>query len=547
MLDEADALAEVQVKEETPELLATIPSVTVADLEKKEYEPPILVSEDREGTGVTVVLHEVPSSFGIIYVDFGVDISALDFDDIILLPLFARLIVDGGTHDYDDMKIAREIGKHTGGIDSEILVHPILSPNATTQYEIPSGDNFNAKLFLHGSASKDKSESLLALLSQIMFEARLDNQDRALGILRDIIANLERKLSAGGTQYSDSRIYARYTPSNFIEELYGGVTSIPKFHSILETAENDWSTLLARLQKMKDTIIKSDRKGMILNLTGEKSVLKHCGPIASHFLAKQLPERSSGSPLPDFATERHPWLEQAKKLMAETSPIRNEGKTYFAEKMNLVKVVHDNMQAHPVWPLPFVPGIVSSAQVNFVGAGGPFYNPGEDFSGGTAVVTQFVEFNDFMLQIRERRGAYGAFASLDKWTGLLVFMSYRDPNLGETLQVYESVPSYLIEVMQNAATAIPLINSAIIGTIGSLDGPAPQPNTAGWISLLRWLSGSTPKMRQQFRDDILATSNNDFLEYAKRFDSWNPTLAITGPKALLKKEKSLNLTLIDEV
>ena len=185
--------------------------------------------------------------------------------------------------------------------------------------------------------------------------------------------------------------------------------------------------------------------------------------------------------------------------------------------------------------------------MNFVGAGGPFYKPGESIPGSTAVVTQFIEFNDFFLQIRERRGAYGAFATLDKWTGLLVFMSYRDPNLGETLEVYESVPSYLVEAMQDSATAIPLINSDIIGTIGSLDGAAPQPNTAGWISLLRWLSGSTPKMRQKWRDDILATNNNDFLEYAKRFDSWSPTLAITGPKALLQKEKRLNLTLIDEL
>ena len=516
MLEEADALAENQVKEDAPELLASIPSVTVADLDKNAYEPPILVSEDREGTGVTVLLHEVASSFGIIYADFGVDISALDFEDIILLPLFARLIVDGGTDKYDDMKIAREIGANTGGIDDEILIDAILPPNATTQYRVPSGEHFHTKLFLRGSASKDKSEKLFELLSQIMFEARLDNQERALGILRDRIATLERMLSAGGTRYSTQRINARYTPAKVIEEIYGGVTSIPKWHSLLDTAENDWGALLARLQKMKSTIVKSNRKGMVLNLTGEKSVLAHCAPLSSRFLANQLPARTNESPLPDFATEPHPWLAQAKQLMAAESPIRNEG-------------------------------IVSSAQVNFVGAGAPFYQPGEDLSGSTAVVTQFVEYNDFFLQIRERRGAYGAFATMDKWTGLLVFMSYRDPNLGETLEVYESVPSYLIEEMQKAATAIPLINSAIIGTIGSLDGPAPQPNTAGWTSLQQWLSGSTPKIRQKWRDDILATGNNDFLEYAKRFDSWKPTLGITGPKALLEKEKSLNLTLIDEL
>jgi presequence protease len=111
-----------------------------------------------------------------------------------------------------------------------------------------------------------------------------------------------------------------------------------------------------------------------------------------------------------------------------------------------------------------------------------------------------------MLQIRERRGAYGAWATMDRWTGVLLFMSYRDPNLGETLQVYAYVPSYLKEEMENAATAVSLINSAIIGTIGSLDGSAPQPNSAGWLSLIQYLSGSNAEIRQKWREEILATN-----------------------------------------
>ena len=136
---------------------------------------------------------------------------------------------------------------------------------------------------------------------------------------------------------------------------------------------------------------------------------------------------------------------------------------------------------------------------------------------------------------------------MDRWTGVLLYMSYRDPNLDETLRVYATVPSYLKGEMESASKATPLINSAIIGTIGSLDGSAPQPDSAGWMSLTQYLSGSNAKMRQTWRDEIMATSDKDFLDYVQRLTSWEPTLSIAGPKKVLEREKYVNMTLIDDL
>jgi len=268
LLDENDKLTEKQVAEDPPELLASIPSVTADDLEKNGYEPPIVVQEDREGSGVTVLLHEVVTSFGIVWVDFGVDISMLEYDDIILSPLLARLMVDAGTGKYSDVQVAREIGINTGGIDAEILLDTILPQNTTAQYQVPSGDHFHSKLFMRGAAMRDKAPKLLELLAEIMFRPLLDSQERASGILRERISELEQELTSDSERFASQRLHARYTPFKFIEEKYSGVTSIPALREILELAENDWGTLLARLQKMKEAIVGSNRNGMILNLTG---------------------------------------------------------------------------------------------------------------------------------------------------------------------------------------------------------------------------------------------------------------------------------------
>lgn len=514
LLDEGEALAEIQVKDDSPELIAKIPSVTVDDLATTGYEPPMLIDEDREGSGVPVLVHEVVSSFGIVYVDFGIDISSLDFEDIFLLPLLTKLMLQGGTEKYSDVQIAREIGKNTGGIEGDIRFEAILSENVTASYLVPDGEHLHTKMFMRAAATKEKAVKLFELLAEITFKPKLDVRDLAVSILRDEISDKERMLAGGGTTFATKRLQCRYSPLYALMEKKSGLSSLPLLRTALDTAQNDWGNFLERLQKMKDAIVKSDRKGMVLNLTGDKHVLKHVTPLVSHFLKKRLPGRFSGPSLPDFQKEVHPWVAHAKEFMSKECPIRDEG-------------------------------ILSTGLVNFVGKGGHVYKTGEPVPGSMSVVTQYVEYNNFFLQIRERRGAYGAFADIDKWTGMVTFMSYRDPNLSETLQVYAGVPQYLDEQMKNPATAIPLINSAIIGTIGRLDGSAPQPNTVGYISLLQWLRGSTKEVRQTWREDILKTNNNAFLEYAKLLRQWEPSLAISGPKSVLEKEKSLNLTLMD--
>ena len=99
--------------------------------------------------------------------------------------------------------------------------------------------------------------------------------------------------------------------------------------------------------------------------------------------------------------------------------------------------------------------------------------------------------------------------------------------------------------MQHADTAVALINSSIIGTIGTLDGSAPQPSTIGRKSLLQYLGGSTAQIRQSWRDDILSTTMEDVLAYAERLQVWEPTLSIGGPKSLLEREPMWNMTLLD--
>ncbi|CAN0477720.1 unnamed protein product, partial [Hapterophycus canaliculatus] len=61
---------------------------------------------------------------------------------------------------------------------------------------------------------------------------------------------------------------ARYTVGGFIGELQGGVTYINTVKEMLDQAENDWPKMLARLQRVRATLL--SKKHFLVNLTGDK-------------------------------------------------------------------------------------------------------------------------------------------------------------------------------------------------------------------------------------------------------------------------------------
>jgi Zn-dependent M16 (insulinase) family peptidase len=61
------------------------------------------------------------------------------------------------------------------------------------------------------------------------------------------------------------------------------------------------------------------------------------------------------------------------------------------------------------------------------------------------------------------------------------------------------------------------VTKAIIGVIGDLDAYQ-LPDAKGYTSMLRYLAGETDADRQRMRDEVLATSAQDFKAFAGVLD-----------------------------
>lgn len=255
------------------------------------------------------------------------------------------------------------------------------------------------------------------------------------------------------------------------------------------------------------TIVNGNRNGMLLDMTGDQSVLDEAMNSAENFLLNMLPLDlgNPADPAPDFRATEHPWIKAAREEMTSSNPIHDEG-------------------------------IVVSTQVAYVGEGGQLYEPGDDVSGSTSVVSHYLTTGYMWDVIRAKYGAYGAYSSFSQTDGVHTMFTYRDPNKpDETLALFHAAADSILSdassetLTRNKNAAI---TTAVIGTIGSLDGSALSAASAGYVALIRYLRGESSVARQEWRNQIISTSIEDFVDFGNRMKSWkSPSQAIVASQS----------------
>ncbi|CAM9295585.1 unnamed protein product [Ectocarpus sp. 4 AP-2014] len=475
VIESTKLLKEAQAKEDSPEAKASLPTLAVSDLEREIKSIPIAVDSVQ---GIDVITHDLPSS-GILYADVGVDLSNIPLEDMPILGIFSRVMMETGTSEMDRVQLSRRIGSQTGGVYATFLADQpsaggaVADPGALKQY-----------LFLRGKAVADKVPDMLSIMFDVMTDANLDSQQRVVEMLKESKARLASSIQGSGHSFANTRLEARYTVDGYLGELQGGVTYVNTVKDMLDEAENDWPKMLKRLQRVRATLL--SKKQFLVNLTGDKSVLDGSSEAVSEFLSR-LPEETEGA-----ATNTAPLAEQVKLLQEKDE------------------------------------GFVVPTQVNYVVKGGPLYKPGEVVPGQASVVSRFLRTGYLWDTVRVMGGAYGGFTKFSPVSGLFSCLSYRDPNLGKTLDNYDGCSAYLtgLDLPQEE------LDSSIIGAIGDMDGPMPA-DSKGWTSLRRHLMGHTDEARQRFRNEVLDTKLDDFVEFGKRLEGLKSTasIAVVGSKA----------------
>jgi len=175
--------------------------------------------------------------------------------------------------------------------------------------------------------------------------------------------------------------------------------------------------------------------------------------------------------------------------------------------------------------LPTREGLAIPAQVNYVGKGCNVAEHGFNFTGAAQVVNKLIRTGYLWEKVRVQGGAYGAFCLMDRMAGSLSFVSYRDPNVADTVTAFDAVAEYL----DTFDVAGDELEKAVIGAIGEID-TYQLPDAKGFTALVRHLTDQDDAFLQAIREEALNATESDFRAFAEamRINARHGSICVLG-------------------
>lgn len=473
-------LKAAQMLADTPEQLATLPKLSLSDLDRKEKELDISIAQKQ---GVTVLTHNVASN-GILYADILFDMSVMPLDHLPVLPLFMSLLFDVGTSKLGSAAFSHKIGASTGGISVTKMNALKIGKGGV----VGDTNDISFRMVVHGKSTGDQAGELFKLMAMGITDSKLDSQARALEILKSTKASMESSLRSAGSSYAQMRVLARHSLAGYIDEITGGISYSESLPGLLAMAEKDWPKLLSQLETLAAGLL--DQKAILINLSADKRTLKKVDGAVDKLLQSLLKAGKQKSVDQYMKAFGDPF---GKKALLVTDAIKGKPLLRLAEKNE---------------------GFEVPTQVNYVVKGGALYSEGDHISGTTDVVVRLISQSYMWDTVRVLGGAYGSGCSLSHHSGTFLCYSYRDPNLKETLAVFDAVSAHLEGLKLDDES----IEQLVIGAVGDLDKPM-TPSAQGYASMTRWLLNDTLENRQKKRDEIFTASAGSFSAFVKQMRS----------------------------
>ncbi|MCD6298797.1 MAG: insulinase family protein, partial [Deltaproteobacteria bacterium] len=441
---------ELKRLQEKPDSPEALATIPVLKLEDLDKKNQTIPLSKFDRQGTPILFHDLFTN-GIAYLDVGFNLRALPDKYLPYIPLFGRALVEIGTETEDFVSLTQRISRKTGGIGPQTFTSTVKDSKQCAAW-----------LFLCGKAMLNQTEDLIGILQDILLTVRFDNRDRFRQMVLEAKARAEQNLVPRGHQIVNLRIRSHFGEAHRVAEQMGGVSYLFFLRQLVRAVEKDWNGVLAVLADMRRILV--NRKTMAFNVTLNK--------------------------------DNWPGFEKQVNRFIDALPHGPVTEADWAFKGSA----------------PFE-GMTIPSQVNYVGKGANLFDLGYGFHGSALVITRYLRNTFLWDRVRVQGGAYGAFCLLDRMSGALTFVSYRDPNLMETLDAFDRSASFL----KDTDLGDEELTKSIIGAIGDLDAHM-LPDAKGFASMVRYLTGDTEDARQRMRDEILGTKASHFKDFARMLE-----------------------------
>lgn len=422
---------------------------------------------------VKVVRHDIESN-GIDYISFLFDAGDFAQSELGYLGFFTNALGLVSTEKYSYTDLANATNIYTGGISTGTASHP----------DIKDRNNFVFKFEVKLKVLEKNLDKALELMEQMLLSSDFTDTKRLGELVAQIKARLQANLSSSGHLVAAMRSMSSFSRYALYQDELKGIAfyrSICRIEKELSESPKSVSDKLAAIAKKLFA-----RNRMLISFTGNNEAYGNAKPS----------------------------LEKVIAGFNKRSAVGNQAEVHF----NTAKEA-----------------FIDASQIQYVAKTGDFICEGYEYTGALRLLRIILSYDYLWINVRVKGGAYGCMNTFLR-SGESYFVSYRDPNLSDTLDVYDRIPEYIKSFSPDERD----MTKYIIGTFSALDTPM-NPEAKGSRSLSAYLEGITYEQIQKERNEILNAQPEDIRRLADLVEAVlkKDSICVIGNENMIKESAGL--------
>lgn len=422
----------------------------------------------------SLFLYQDVCTNGIGYVNVMFEIRDMEVEKVHYLGLLKSVLGYVDTKDYTYGQLFNEINARTGGIQCGVDVFDKANdPEA-----------FRTMFTIRGKALYSQMDFLFQMMGEILNTSKLTDTKRLQEIIGEIKSRGQASLIGAGHQTAVLRGTSYASPMAKFQDEMAGVGYYKFVEDLDKNFQEKKEEIVAGLLNAVEEIIRTD--SFMVSYTGERGSVEQIQKLCGE-LKKSLPQRTSQVPSVSITCEK-----------------KNEG-------------------------------FKTSGQVQYVAKCGNFVKKGYAYTGALEILKVALSYDYLWINLRVKGGAYGCMSGFRR-SGESYFVSYRDPHLRRTLEVYQGVPEYVRTFQADERE----LTKYIIGTISGKDVPR-TPQSQGALGRMAYFRGLTVEMLQKERDQILDATVEDIHALAPLIEAIlaDDQICVVGSESAVEKAKDV--------
>lgn len=444
-------------------------------LKREDMRKDAMPFDNREDTiGEIPVVHHDISSNGIDYVTLMFECNDISQEDIAYLGVLRAVLGYVNTKHYSYAGLFNAINIYTGGISCGVSVYP----------KVNERDLVSVKFEVRIRVLEKNLEEAMKLVDEIVRTSDITDVKRLTELIAQVKSRLQVSLSSSGHTVAAMRALSYQSRYAFYQDATLGIEYYQHVVKLDEQIRTNPEGVVKKLQEMIGKVLV--RKRLMVSFTADQKAFEAAKPVMETYLNRIAQGDVAG--------------EQTKLELSR----KNEGFT-------------------------------DASQIQYVARGGNFRDHGFTYRGSLKILKLIMSYEYLWINIRVKGGAYGCMSSFLR-TGESYFVSYRDPNLGKTIDIYEHIPDYLRSFTADERD----MTKYVIGTFGSLDTPM-NPEAKGSRSMSAYLQELPFEQIQRERDEILHATPVDIRNLADLIAAVleDDSLCVIGNENAIRAESGL--------